>query len=492
MGFDLINLCKRAIEIDSRTDRGTRKLAEFFHPYLATVGFNKIFFQDLPSKEGAVSFDQNLIAIMGDELVDSKVQKGLMLYSSLDTPDAGDDREWSETNFNPFESVLESGKLFGLGASSGKLDFVCKLAAVQEAAVSPLREPIYLVGTCGREKLYSGARFFKKSGVLNPKVALIHGATNMKVYRYGVGRLGCTLQLSFNTTEKDPAGFNAKTTLLIRGESGFAGTGSQEVSSVHLLFEILRELSKSKIPYRVSHLHGGSSVDKIPEWTQAVVHVPEDLLPRLQAILYRYSESQIAFESVILKHTGVAFYPEGLFDYLQFVLEVFQKLSSQKISSQSSKFQMENRAFNLGLLREERGILSVSFSWWIPEGDNPEEFLKKLELQLRNDEWRSDSVKKMSWDMQFQKDLVLSPYEVESNGTAISILKDQGLAIAKKHKLIGEEAGLFYEEGREVLTLGAASSLESLYLANDNILVENLKQMKDHYVQLIKKYQKGN
>src|SRR4051812_41295554 len=73
----------------------------------------------------------NVIGIMGDPLVDRKSKKGLLLNTHLDTVSPGLSENWTETDKDPFGAVIKNGKIYGLGSADVKLDFLCKLVAIE-------------------------------------------------------------------------------------------------------------------------------------------------------------------------------------------------------------------------------------------------------------------------------------------------------------------------------------------------------------------------
>jgi len=69
-----------------------------------------------------------------------------------------------------------------------KLDFLCKLKALERYRERKLKMPIYLVGTAGEEIGMIGAKFLIKSLVLNPKYVLVGEPSELAVIPDGAGK----------------------------------------------------------------------------------------------------------------------------------------------------------------------------------------------------------------------------------------------------------------------------------------------------------------
>src|SRR6185369_7927232 len=109
----------------------------------------------------------NLVGILGDPLVDRKTRKGLLLLTHLDTVGPGILEYWTETGGNAYNLAAREETIYGLGAADAKLDFLCKLYAVQRIRDKKIKMPVYLVGTCGEEAGMYGCRYLLQSLMLN-------------------------------------------------------------------------------------------------------------------------------------------------------------------------------------------------------------------------------------------------------------------------------------------------------------------------------------
>src|SRR3954465_6251857 len=172
---------KRLIRINSVSANGNEEIANYVATLMQDRGLKTQIQHVMHSNEDISKRQFNVIGVLGDPLVDRKIRKGLLLNSHLDTVSPGVIENWTETGGDPFAATIKDGKIFGLGTADVKLDFLCKLHAVDKFREKKLKMPIYLVGTCGEEVGMFGARYLIKSGALNPKYVMVGEPSDLRV-----------------------------------------------------------------------------------------------------------------------------------------------------------------------------------------------------------------------------------------------------------------------------------------------------------------------
>jgi succinyl-diaminopimelate desuccinylase len=75
---------------------------------------------------------------------------------------------------------VKGDRLYGLGSADTKLDFLCKLLAVEQVGPANIKIPLALIGTFGEERALAGARLIRETGILKPKFALIGEPSDLK------------------------------------------------------------------------------------------------------------------------------------------------------------------------------------------------------------------------------------------------------------------------------------------------------------------------
>src|ERR1700674_4813614 len=157
-----IDEASRLIRINSVSARGNEELANYVASLLQDRGLKTHLQQVTHSLEDFSKRQFNVIGILGDPLVDKKIRKGLLLNTHLDTVGPGLLEGWTETGGDPFSATVKDGRIYGLGSADVKLDFLCKLRAVEKFREKKLKMPVYLVGTCGEELGMFGVKYLIK------------------------------------------------------------------------------------------------------------------------------------------------------------------------------------------------------------------------------------------------------------------------------------------------------------------------------------------
>ncbi len=176
MLFDLIEESKKLIALRSISEEGNREIAEYLAPFCRKLGFH-VTLQAPGNGQGR---DANLIAHTAPEGSADLCPDGLALVTHLDTVPPGDPKLWTEAAGDPFKAKIKGDKIYGLGSADTKLDFLCKLLAIEQIGLDKIKVPIALVGTFGEERSLAGARLIRESGILKPKWALIGEPSELK------------------------------------------------------------------------------------------------------------------------------------------------------------------------------------------------------------------------------------------------------------------------------------------------------------------------
>jgi len=175
--FDLIEESKTLIGINSVSEIGNRRLAEHLLPFCKKLGFH-VTLQSSGNGHGGA--EVNLIAHTEPEGKGDLCPDGLALVTHLDTVPAGDTSLWMETGGDPFKATIKGDKIYGLGSADTKLDFLCKLLAVEQVGLKNIKTSVALVGTFGEERALAGARLIRETGIMHPKLALIGEPSQLK------------------------------------------------------------------------------------------------------------------------------------------------------------------------------------------------------------------------------------------------------------------------------------------------------------------------
>ena len=92
--------------------------------------------------------------------------------------------------------TLRDGRVWGAGASSGRLALLCQIIAASSFAPGKLRRPVIVAGTFGEEHRGSGTRFVLESGKFQPEWVVVGASTNLELVRAHRGYLLFRIDLS--------------------------------------------------------------------------------------------------------------------------------------------------------------------------------------------------------------------------------------------------------------------------------------------------------
>jgi len=172
MALDLLALCRSLVALDSRSSVTIRPVVDLLAPFCEAIGLQTTLQEE--SVDGVPQ--SNLVAVRPG----ASDLPPLLLNTHLDTVPPGDPALWTECDGRPFELTQYAGLLFGLGTADVKLDFVCKLLALERLRDAPLERPVILAGTYGEETGRWGAQLLARTVRPLPAMALVGEPTSLR------------------------------------------------------------------------------------------------------------------------------------------------------------------------------------------------------------------------------------------------------------------------------------------------------------------------
>src|SRR5262245_33140797 len=128
----LLEEAQRMVELSSVSTDGNEELSNYLVSLLTEKGIRPVLQQVSHSMDGVSKRQVSLIGTLGDPLVDRKTRQGIVLLNRLDTVDPGLRENWTKTSKTPSSMRVQDGKIYGIGAASGKIDFLCRLHAIEK------------------------------------------------------------------------------------------------------------------------------------------------------------------------------------------------------------------------------------------------------------------------------------------------------------------------------------------------------------------------
>lgn len=255
--MNFLEVCQKFISIDSSPNQGNREIAEYCAELCEGAGLRVELQQE---SLGGVP-QSNIIARPSE----SRPEEELLLQAPLDTIDPGSFGLWSMTDHNPYSATIRDGLIYGLGANRGKLDFVCKLKAIESLGPRRLKKPFVLTGTYGSETGMAGAVQLVRRKKVSAKMALIGGASNLRALHASKGMVTVEILVPFSEQERkfrarhDKLESSSSQSKMFMAKDADADGGNAIVKMIHYLSQLPSGIS-------VLHMDGGANKNTKPSY----------------------------------------------------------------------------------------------------------------------------------------------------------------------------------------------------------------------------------
>lgn len=304
--LNLLEEAKTIISIRSDDASGTRQLVDYLVPFCAAVGFN------VTLQPGENSQELNLIAHTVASGAKDLCPGGIFMGTHLDTVPGGDISLWTETGNDPFRPIVKGDQLFGRGSADTKLDFLCKLKALENIQASfpekslaqIFRIPIALVGTFGEERALAGARLIRETGIMHPKFALVGEPCELKpvIAHKGILYMRAAARISIGGN----LGLLEEKTF--RGKAAHGATPHLGENAIYKAIDWLFEKLESEPNLEVLEVNGGTVHNIVPEECRIKVGVGSASSKRI-AFLKSFFELHKKAQAYLDTHSDPAFDP---------------------------------------------------------------------------------------------------------------------------------------------------------------------------------------
>lgn len=482
---------KRLIRINSISAKGNEEVANYVASLMQDRGLKTQIQHVTHSHEELSKRQFNVIGILGDPLSDRKIRKGLLLNTHLDTVSPGIVENWTETGNDPFSAVVKDGKIFGLGSADVKLDFLCKLHALERFREKKLKQPVYLVGTCGEEVGMFGAKYLIKSFALNPKYVLVGEPSELKVV-YAHKCLNIfKVNIGFQLVERDARGFNRRIDLYSFGMSAHSSYPHLGVNAILATTEFLKRAIEAGFELRFTHLDGGDTINKVPDHAVAqfylTSHQFEDF-KRFFREMIRNEGKEKAFRVELggVGDSGVRFLPDNLFLCLNEIVEFFKDLSERQKSLRDESYDPAFSTINFGRMKQKPGSVEMHFDVRLLPEKSPEILMAEIQ----------EAFNKIAGKY---SNLNVSVVRERMNPSLNMGLDDELLKICKQamveaeiepafmKKATSTEAAQYYQAGYDAIVFGPGKSQGNSHSPNEHNLIEHLEKAVEFYSNVIEK-----
>jgi acetylornithine deacetylase/succinyl-diaminopimelate desuccinylase-like protein len=487
----LLEDARKLIRINSVSANGNEELSNVVMSMMQERGLKSQTQLVTHSIEDVSKRQFNVIGILGDTLVDRKIRKGLLLNTHLDTVGPGLLENWTETGGDPFAATVKDGKIFGLGSADVKIDFLCKLRAVEKFRERKLKMPIYLVGTCGEEIGMFGVKYLIKSGTLNPKYVVVGEPSDLKVvyahkclnlYRVVVG---------YQQVERDARGFNRRIDFHAFGKSAHSSYPHLGANAIYSAFDFLKRSTEMGFDMRFTKIDGGDTVNKVPDRSALqfylTSHQFEDFKRFFREVVKTENRERLfRVELGGVGDTGVKFLPDLLFPCLQQIGEFFRQIASDFERVKDESYSPAFSTVNFGKLRQVPGQIVMNFDLRLLPDLVVDDIDKHIQdgIKAIATQYPSLNISAIrertnpGLNMTLEHDLVKICQEAMMN-SQIEPLLDK--------KATSTEAAQYFQAGYEAVVFGPGKSQGNSHSPNEHNLLEHLEKATLFYERLIER-----
>lgn len=487
----ILEEAKRLIRINSITTNGNEELANVVMSMVQERGLNAQLQLVTHSLEDVSKRQFNVVGCLGDPLVDRKIRKGLLLTSHLDTAGPGILENWNETSGDPFSAQIKDGKFFGLGAADSKLDFLCKLHAVERYREKKLRMPVYLVGTCGEELGMFGARYLIKSLALNPKyvvvgqpsmLRIVHSHKCLSLFRVNVG---------YQQVERDARGYNRKIDFHAFGRSAHAAYPHLGANAIYSGLDFLKRAADAGFDMRFTRLDGGEAVNKVPDRSSTQFYLTSHQFEDFKRFFRDISQSENRERAYRVElggggDAGVRFLPDPLFSCIQEIADFFRTVAADFQKVKDETFDPAFSTVNFGRLLQTPGQIMMNFDLRILPDLVVEDIEKHIQSGIQAIAARYLNLNVTAVCERMNPGLSVRP-DSELIQFCEDAMRGSGIEPKLAKMSTSTEAAQFAQAGYESVVFGPGHSQGNSHSPNEYCLLDHLERATSFYERLIER-----
>lgn len=442
MSFDLIAESRKIIGIRSISSEGTRELVAYLAPFCSRLGLHLIL-QGAP--DSASGSEVNLIAHTIARGSPDLCPAGLLLDTHLDTVPPGDLSLWTETGGDPFNGVERDGRIYGLGSADTKLDFLCKLQALERVGVKNFKTPVALVGTYGEERALAGVRRLRESGIVHPRFVLVGEPSELNPITAHKGILYMRAWGEF----PDPCAGGGSVGRDFQGRAAHGATPELGENAILKAFRWLDEEGRRVPGLHLTDLRGGTVHNVVPDRCRVETVVGQGDCPRV---------------GFIRKFLGLLRASER---YLE--------------TCENRLFDPPRTVWNVGVVRLEGGRLEIEFDYrLIPETDGNElyEIFQALPSEVPG----------AHLEVIRSNPPMMTPHDSELARRVGEALAEVQLPVSFQAKSGNTEGAIFQQMGAEAIVIGPGKSYGNIHAPNEYNEIAQLEKAVDLYASFLRKF----
>lgn len=488
---DFLEEAKKIISIPSVSADGNEELANWLIDRMNSAGLKTQMQPVTHSLENVSKRQFNVIGILGDSLVNDKIKRGLLLNTHIDTVGTGLLANWTECDGNPFHAVIKGERLYGLGSADVKLDFLCKLRAIEKFRERKLKQPIYLVGTCGEEIGMFGAKYLIQSRALNPKFVLVGEPSELSVVYAHKSLNIYKASIGFQMIAKDAKGFNRRIVIESFGKSAHGSYPHLGVNAIHQLMDLIRDSLDQGYEMKFVRFEGGETVNKVPDRAMVefylTAHQFEDYKRFFRDLVIQTGmENSFRIEAGGGDDVGIRFIPDSVFECATRITDHFRKISNQFTKITDPTFNPAHSTVNFGQMKQSINGIDIFQDLRILPDQSSEEIEKGILSEIK-----AIASEYPMLNVTGAKQRGNSALGMTLNHELVRICKDAmlaaGLPVKLDKKATSTEAALYFKAGYEAVIFGPGVSHGNSHSPNEYQLLDHLDAATAFYEKVIER-----
>ena len=438
--MDFLEACRKFIALDSTPGNGNKELALFAAELCREAGLNVEMQVDAV---GGVE-QANLIARPGENRPDEE----LLLQTHLDTPDPGSFALWSKTAANPFNASIYGDELYGLGAADVKLDFLCKLRAIEELSGKPWKLPPVLVGTFGEEQGMTGAVRLIRKKMISAKYALVGEPTELKLIHAMKGFAAVEIEIPFSQEElefhqrHDQSESASTQSKFFVGKAAHSSNPDLGESAIEKMLNYLEKLPDG---LAIMEIEGGVNFNTVP--AHAVLEI--DMVGGLRDTIGRK---------------------------IRLLMDSIRKIEKQFLRYEDKSFSPPNPTLNIGLIRTYEDHIKMLGCCRLPPSVDDEVYKQWMEF-----------LRKACEDVgaTFRITEHKQPFRTNVESKFARVCQDELSKFGVKSEFSTQsstnEANVFSRLGIECLVFGAGRGVGNSHAPNEFVKISELEAATKFY-----------
>jgi succinyl-diaminopimelate desuccinylase len=436
---EFVEACRKFIELDSTPAVGTADIAEFAAELCREAGLHV----ELQSEMMNGVRQTNVIARPSAE----RPAQEFLLQTHLDTCDPGAYGLWTRTGANPYSASIyqESGcdVLYGLGAADTKLDFLCKLYALNELRGRAWTLPPVLVGTFGEETGMHGAIKLIRKKMISAKMALVGEPTGLQAICAGKGFAAVEIEIPFSEEEKelraehDVSDASTTQSRMFVGKAAHSSSPEMGESAILKMIDYLTKLPDGLV---LMEMEGGTNFNTVPSHAVLEIDTVANVRETIGSKIARVVKAIGAVEKDFLKYSDAAFDPAV-------------------------------PTLNIGIVRTYEDIVKFSGCCRLPPSVSNEVYERWMET-LRHACAEVGGVFRITEYKQ--------PFRTIENSPLVevcqAVLKDLGLPPECGAQSVANEANVFSRFGIPCVVIGPGRGVGNSHAPNEHVRIDQLHQ----------------